>query len=657
MASVQRTVEESSMVGLFHGKGMKVEVPRFNGKEADDWIFKIKEFFEIYGVPMEQRIKIASFHMEGTAYSWYKWVTRNELVQSWTEFLTALQLRFGTSLYDDPKAALKELKQTATVSEYQSKFEEISTKVTGLGESWLVSFFIAGLNDHLKCDLLLAQPGTYYQAVSLAKLHEQKLLTMQNSLKNSSSRGSVSAGPQKSPGNNSTYFLSNNKTSSWGSGGFKEAQISNQGGSKQQGSSSSSSSSTNSNIKKLSAAELKARREKGLCYYCDEKYQPNHRCKTNCFLLVGQEEIEDLLHEEEAPNDDQENEGSHVQLLEAAPEINMNALEGHFHPSTLRLVGRHGKKQVKILIDNGSNNNFIKPEVADKLSLKRTPTTEFKVWSGSGIYLTCNYKCEGVSLIIQGNEFTVDLYVLNIKGSEIVLGVQWLIELGTIKTNYQNLSMEFIFQGRTVTLQGDNILISDPFRGKKLSKIAAMEGISELYQLHTITEYAQEDKNKGEVPEVIQEVLHQYEEVFQEPKSLPPVREVDHRIPLEPSSKPVNVRPYKYPYFQKNEMERLVTEMLNAGIIRDIRSPFSSPVLLVKKKDGTWRFCVDYQALNNITVKDRFPIPTIEEILDELHDTTHFSKLDLRSGYHQIRMWEPISQRPLSEPTLAITNL
>lgn len=119
---------------------------------------------------------------------------------------------------------------------------------------------------------------------------------------------------------------------------------------------------------------------------------------------------------------------------------------------------------------------------------------------------------------------------------------------------------------------------------------------------------------------------------------LPPNRAQDHCIPLQPRSQPVCSKPYRYLHYQKAKIERLMAELLSTGVICHSNSPFSSPVVLVKKQDDTWWMCVDYRSLNHITIKDKFPIPIIDELLNELHGAKFFSKLYLRSRYHQDRV-------------------
>ncbi len=107
----------------------------------------------------------------------------------------------------------------------------------------------------------------------------------------------------------------------------------------------------------------------------------------------------------------------------------------------------------------------------------------------------------------------------------------------------------------------------------------------------------------------LQQLLEEFQGLFEEPHGLPPVRRHDHKIPLIQGSLPVNVRPYRYPHYQKNEIERIVVELLNTGVIRASTSPYSSPVLLVKKHDGSWWLCVDYRALNGLQLGTNFPSP------------------------------------------------
>ena len=126
--------------------------------------------------------------------------------------------------------------------------------------------------------------------------------------------------------------------------------------------------------------------------------------------------------------------------------------------------------------------------------------------------------------------------------------------------------------------------------------------------------------------------------MFETPKGLPPIHDHDHAIHLILGSVPPNIRPYRYPYAQKSEIERMVAEMLENGIIQPSQSSFSTPVVLVHNKDGSWVMFPNYRELNKLTIKDKFLIPIIDKLLYEVPRSIYFTKSHLRSGYHQMRM-------------------
>ena len=136
----------------------------------------------------------------------------------------------------------------------------------------------------------------------------------------------------------------------------------------------------------------------------------------------------------------------------------------------------------------------------------------------------------------------------------------------------------------------------------------------------------------------LQGLLKQYEDVFPEqlPKGKPPKRTVEFEIKTEEGLTPPNKPPYWLSPKEHEELQAQIEDLLAQGHIRPSTSPYGAPVLFVPKKDGRWRMCVDYRALNRQTIRDRYPLPRIDDLLDRLGKAKHFTTLDLASGYHQI---------------------
>ena len=151
---------------------------------------------------------------------------------------------------------------------------------------------------------------------------------------------------------------------------------------------------------------------------------------------------------------------------------------------------------------------------------------------------------------------------------------------------------------------------------------------------------AEADSETRSLEYVRREILAKYRHVFPDelPAGLPPSREVDHRIELVPGAVPPSRPTFRLSDFELGELKKQLEELVKAGFIQPSKSPFGAPILFVKKKDGTMRMCIDYRALNNVTIKNSYPLPRVDELFDRLKGARYFSKIDLRSGYHQIRI-------------------
>lgn len=294
---------------------------------------------------------------------------------------------------------------------------------------------------------------------------------------------------------------------------------------------------------------------------------------------------------------------------------------------------------VVILIDSGSSHNFIDSSLVKHLRGQLHTSHTFDVKIADGGKVTTQGTLATVSLKIQDYQCITDMYAIPLVGCDAVLGVQWLRTLGPVLWELDKLYMKFMKDNKTFCITSPEAPTHhfQDVSALQMEKLLQQDSTVGAFLYHIQPEMVEKQQSSDLTEERnrdIQKILEEYDVVFSTPSSLPPHRIHDHKIPLVKGNKPPSSRPYRYGPLQKIEIKKCVQELLEARFIRVSNSPYSSPVILVRKKEGTWMMCMDYRGLNGITIKDKFPIP----LIDELFGAHYFSKLDLRLGYHQIRI-------------------
>ena len=240
----------------------------------------------------------------------------------------------------------------------------------------------------------------------------------------------------------------------------------------------------------------------------------------------------------------------------------------------------------------------------------------------------------GSRLVIQNKDFPADLILLGIHDFDIVLGMDWLSKHRATLDCYKK-------EVRLVRPEEPGVIFRGIRKEIAPSLINAMTASKMLRKgcqgyLAFVVDRRQEGTRLEDIP-----IIKEFPDVFPDDISgLPPDREVKFTIDLIPETEPISIPPYRMAPAELRELKAQLEDLLSKGFIRLSISPWGAPVLFVKKKDGSLRLCIDYRQLNRVTIRNQYPLPRIDELFDQLQGSRVYSKIDLRSGYHQLRVQE-----------------
>ncbi|KAJ9544983.1 LOW QUALITY PROTEIN: hypothetical protein OSB04_024690 [Centaurea solstitialis] len=305
----------------------------------------------------------------------------------------------------------------------------------------------------------------------------------------------------------------------------------------------------------------------------------------------------------------------------------ITAEEARDEPDVVTSIFLVNSQPARILFDSGATNSFMSHDYVRYM--KYVPfmlPIPFTVDTANGVTLVADR-----TIMI----FFVDLIPIDIRGFDVVIGMDWLIKNRAVIICYKRMVQIPVRNRDYLYIYGER-------------RTGDVKIISMLKTLRCITKgctsflaYVLDATN--EVKKTVKDVpiVCEFQDLFPDDlPGLPPNRQVEFHINLAPGAAPIAKTPYRLAPAEMKEMRNQLKELLDKGFIQPSTSPWGAPVLFVKKKDGSFRMCIDYRELNKVTIKNKYPLPRINDLFDQLQGASYFSKIDLRSGYHQLRVRE-----------------
>ncbi|KAL0551810.1 hypothetical protein IC582_010899 [Cucumis melo] len=570
------------------------------------WLSSLETIFHYMKCPEDQKVQCAVFMLTDRGTEWWETTERmlgGDVSQiTWQQFKESFYAKFfSASLRDAKRQEFLNLEQgDMTVEQYDAEFDMLSRFAPEMiaTEAARADKFVRGLRLDIQGLVRAFRPATHADALRLAVD-----LSLQERANSSKTAGRGSTSGQKRKAEQQPVPVPQRNFRSGGE--FRSFQQ-----------------------KPFEAGE--AARGKPLCTTCGKHHLG--RClfgTRTCFKCRQEGHTADRCPLRLTGNAQNQGAGAPHQGRVFATNRAEAEKAGTVVTGTLPVLGHYAL----VLFDSGSSHSFISSAFVLHARLEVEPLHHvLSVSTPSGECMLSKEKVKACQIEIAGHVIEVTLIVLDMLDFDVILGMDWLA------ANHASIDCS----RKEVTFNPPS-MASFKFKGggsKSLPQVISAIRASKLLSQGTWGILASVvDTREVDVSLSSEPVVRDYPDVFpEELPGLPPHREVEFAIELEPGTVPISRAPYRMAPAELKELKIQLQELLDKGFIRPSVSPWGAPVLFVKKKDGSMRLCIDYRELNKVTVKNRYPLPRIDDLFDQLQGATMFSKIDLRSGYHQLRI-------------------